>query len=92
MKFEKINIVLTLFVLINYSTSAQNKKINAREKMAFIKGGIYTPLYGSKEEGSGIKVAPFFIDKYPVTNAQFLKFVEENPKWQRSKAETATFF
>jgi len=55
--------------------------------MVFIKGGIYTPLYISKKEGTGVEVAPFFIDKYAVTNSQFLKFVKENPKWKRSNAK-----
>ncbi|MCX6169428.1 MAG: formylglycine-generating enzyme family protein [Ignavibacteriales bacterium] len=87
MKINKINIVLIFFVLMSYSSFAQNKKINANEEMVFIKGGIYTPLYISKKEGPGVEVTPFFIDKYAVTNSQFLKFVKENPRWQRSKAK-----
>jgi formylglycine-generating enzyme required for sulfatase activity len=42
-----------------------------------------------KEDGSEnkIKVEPFYMDVYPVTNAQFLEFVKANPKWQRSKVK-----
>jgi formylglycine-generating enzyme required for sulfatase activity len=43
------------------------------------------PLYKEETEESKIKVEPFYMDVYPVTNAQFLEFVKDNPKWLRSK-------
>lgn len=80
------NILFFLMLSIN-ALLAQSNKINPANNVVLISGGIYTPLYGEKNNNLKIKVAPFFIDKYPVTNAQFLKFVKENPKWQRSKVK-----
>lgn len=50
--------------------------------MVPIDGGTYEPLYGT---GDPVEVKAFAMDKYPVTNAQFLEFVKENEKWRRSK-------
>lgn len=36
------------------------------------------------EESQLIEVAAFEMDKYPITNAEFLQFTVLNPKWQRS--------
>ena len=51
--------------------------------MRTISGGTFVPLYGS--DASGIKVNSFMLDTYPITNAQFLAFVKEYPKWKKSK-------
>lgn len=50
--------------------------------MAEIEGGSFIPLYGTGEE---VSVEGFLMDVYPVTNAQYLQFVTENPQWRRSR-------
>ena len=50
--------------------------------MVFVKGGTFQPLYGT--DTIPVKVNSFRLDKYPVTNAEFLGFVENNPKWRKS--------
>lgn len=50
--------------------------------MVTVKGGVYLPLYGTADKT--VKVDPFLMDIYPVTNAEFLKFVKENPQWKKS--------
>jgi formylglycine-generating enzyme required for sulfatase activity len=37
-----------------------------------------------ENEGEPVPVESFYLDIYPVTNREFLEFVEENPKWRRS--------
>ena len=53
--------------------------------MQYIVGGVYTPLF--KEEGAEqpTPVAPFYLDIYPVTNAQYMAFIQANPRWRRSQ-------
>jgi len=66
---------------------SQTNKVVSSSNMARISGGIYTPLYAAKKDNTKIKVAAFYVDKYPVTNTQFLEFVKANPKWQRAKVK-----
>ncbi len=54
-------------------------------RMSLIPAGIYTPLYVDDTTDQNINVESFLIDKYPVTNKEFLKFVTENPKWRKSE-------
>ncbi|WP_348798462.1 formylglycine-generating enzyme family protein [Flavobacterium adhaerens] len=53
-------------------------------KMVTISGGSFVPLYGATTE-KPVKIDPFKIDIYPVTNAQFLQFVKKYPAYSRSK-------
>lgn len=53
--------------------------------MAVVKGGSFVPLYGV--DSLLVRVPSFEMDRYPVTQAQFLDFVRENPQWQRSRAK-----
>jgi sulfatase modifying factor 1 len=69
-----------LMVFISPSTWGQDSVTNAG--MANITAGEYRPLYLSLDSPL-ISVAPFRLDKLPVTNREFRKFVTENPKWQR---------
>lgn len=54
-------------------------------KMVCISAGYFTPLFKDETDAGKIKIEPFYMDVYPVTNAQFLEFVKANPKWQRSR-------
>ncbi len=49
--------------------------------MADIPGGEYVPLYVDREQP--VQVAPFRLDVYPVTNAEYLAFVREHVQWRK---------
>ena len=51
--------------------------------MARIAKGFFIPLYIKKQKKYPVKT--FWLDRYPVTNAQFLQFVKKNPRWRRSR-------
>ena len=51
--------------------------------MSRIKGGDFVPLYGS--DSADVSVDGFLLDVYPVTNEQYLVFIKDYPKWERSK-------
>lgn len=46
--------------------------------------GTWKPLYPAEGEEK-IDVEPFLLDVRPVTNAEFLAFVSDHPKWRRDK-------
>lgn len=59
---------------------------DAGREVLLVPGGEYLPLYGDADgsNGPGISVETFRMDKYPVTNADFLRFVKAHPEWRRS--------
>lgn len=59
-------------------------------EMVRIAGGSYSPLF--KQDGAKqlIKVAPFYLDKFQVTNGEFLSFTNSYNQW--SKAEVKPIF
>ncbi len=80
-----ISLVLALLATTLTAARAQTEShvALALPPMASIEGGkvqLLFPIEGEEE----IPVAPFRIDIFPVTNAQFLDFVKANPLWARS--------
>ena len=78
--------VMKLIPLLTFFTLVASGSAAAAE-MAKVEGGSYRPLY-LKKETSIIKVKPFQIDKYPVTNAEFAEFVKKHPQWQKGKVSS----
>jgi formylglycine-generating enzyme required for sulfatase activity len=54
-------------------------------QMALIGGGEYRPLFPPNGKETTVAVAPFRLDKTPVTNGEFLAFVREHPEWRRDR-------
>jgi formylglycine-generating enzyme required for sulfatase activity len=79
-KLIKISIAIIFFAQLLVA----NKPGFQNQEMSIIPAGIYTPLYVDDTTDQSVKVESFLIDKYPVTNEQFLEFVKKNPKWKRS--------
>ena len=52
--------------------------------MALIPAGVYEPILRGQDEPASVSVPAFKLDVRPVTNAEFLAFVREKPRWQRS--------
>ena len=53
--------------------------------MRFIVGGVYAPLFKAEGVARATTVSPFYLDIYPVTNAQYGAFVQANRRWRRSQ-------
>jgi formylglycine-generating enzyme len=62
----------------------QSQAFGQSGSMVKIEGGEFIPLYGTK---TAVKIDDFYMDVYPVTNAEFLEFVIKNPRWKRSKVK-----
>lgn len=54
-----------------------------QKDMVLIKGGIFAPQFGGNT--SDVAIASFMLDIYPVSNADYIQFLKENPKWRKSK-------
>jgi formylglycine-generating enzyme required for sulfatase activity len=59
--------------------------LGAEPGMVAIPAAVYRPLFRGEKDAKEVPVAGFQLDARPVTNGEFLEFVRENPKWQRSK-------
>lgn len=80
--------LLILLSFVCYTAKAQKDLPDQTipNGMARIKGGTFVPLYGSSDS-SRLMVQDFLLDQYPVTNAEFLAFVEKYPQWQKEKVK-----
>ena len=67
---------LLIIVLIAAGSGSEPKS-----RAAMISGGTFTPLYGVEKSDQTLVVNPFAIDRYPVTNKDFLDFVANHPAW-----------
>ena len=75
----RLLIIILTFV---FAVSAQKKSVPT--EMVLIEGGNYTPLYINDTTSQTVKVESFLLDKYAVTNNEFLEFIKAVPKWKRS--------
>lgn len=81
-------ILVALAVLAASLSPEQAVQTAAPKGMVYVGGGSYEALYADPSRTEGEIVAPFFLSRYPVTNADFLDFVRENPEWRRSSARS----
>ncbi len=52
---------------------------------ATLPGGIFHSALKYEDRKNGVRVAPFQLMQRPVTNAQFLFFVQTHPQWRRDR-------
>ena len=74
---------------ISENPTTENVKltsISSSKKMAKIEAGTYKAFFG-KDSTQNVKVATFYLDESPVTNAEYLKFLKANPQWTKSQVK-----
>lgn len=76
-----IPLIIVSFILAGFLSSGHS----APDDMVRVDGGTYLPFYSSNREST--RVEPFYMDKYQVTNRDFLEFVRENPEWRKSQVK-----
>jgi sulfatase modifying factor 1 len=59
----------------------------AAQEMARIPGGAYVPMF--RNGPATVTVAPFSLDRLPVTRAEYLAFVTAEPRWRRGRVSRA---
>lgn len=85
MFFTRATFARLLVVVLVTMTSASARDFTG---MVLIPAGDYTPLIRSKDEPVTVRVNAFYLDTRPVTNAEFLAFVQANPRWLRSRVSS----
>ncbi len=55
--------------------------------MARIDAGMFRPFFLAPGDPKEVPVKAFYLDVLPVTNGDFLAFVQANPQWRRSQAK-----
>ena len=56
-------------------------------EMALVPAGMHRPLFTSPDELKEVPVKSFRLDRFPVTNGEFIEFVRRNPRWRRSQVK-----
>jgi len=74
-----------LMALIATSLQAQGPAPD----FALVPGGEFRSALRYEDVTAGTKVAPFLLMRRPVTNGDYLRFVQANPAWQRGRAPRA---
>jgi len=72
-------------VLLAIAAAAPVSAAGAPAGMVLIPAGTYVPLLRAPQDLVRIGVPAFYLDVLPVTNADYLAFVQANPKWRRSR-------
>jgi len=68
------------------STKAAKAQAAKRQPgMAKVGAGTYAPIYPPTPEESRIPMEAFELDRYPVTNGEFLAFVRATPNWRKGR-------
>lgn len=68
------------------NSSEQLNSIVSQKKMMKIEGGEYEAFVGV-DSGRIVQVASFYMDETPVTNAEYLDFLNANPQWTKSNVQ-----
>lgn len=74
-----------LFLLIALITCMSANSKNLKD-MVSVPSGTLTLFILEGGKAKTIPIESFLIDRYPVTNIEFLKFTNKNSKWQKGKA------
>ncbi len=82
LRFVLFAVAVFSFLAIPRDGHAQTR--GASPGMVVVRSGAYAPFYPS-EPDERIRVASFLLDAVPVTNADFLEFVRQRPRWRRSQ-------
>jgi len=61
----------------------------AQDTTLVVPAGRFAPLFGLNKNQKDLPVASFKVDAYPVTNADFQKFLSTHPQWLPSEISSA---
>jgi len=77
--------VLSAVSLVAAGASAAPRATAPPPGMKSVGPGVYSPLYAASPAEREVPVQAFYLDVKPVTNADYLSFVQAHPKWRRDR-------
>ncbi|MDD2762999.1 MAG: formylglycine-generating enzyme family protein [Opitutaceae bacterium] len=77
--------VLAALFLVGTVAAASLPAAERPPGMVLIPAGAYAPLLRDKNDPAKVPVAAFWLDERPVTNGEFLAFVQASPRWRRPR-------
>jgi len=75
------SLLLFVALLVSFTLCAQE----SMPGMAYISGGVYRPFYPPSEKEKEILILSFYLDRYPVTQREYLEFVKQKPAWRKDR-------
>ena len=78
------NTLLTCGLIVAAANLAAGNPSPGPTTFVYVAPGSFQPLLKDKSQITEVKVDAFLLEDAPVTNADYLRFVQENPRWQRS--------
>jgi formylglycine-generating enzyme len=87
MQFRRLGRLLVVTCALASSAVAAPRHAAPPAGMTRIGPGVYKPLYAASPAERTVSVNAFLLDRKPVTNAEFLKFVRANPAWRRDQVK-----
>ncbi len=78
-----VGLWLALGLMLTEGAAASSHSV----RMALVPAGLYRPLFRSDTDPKVVAVESFHLDAWPVTNAEFLEFIQANPRWRRSRVK-----
>jgi formylglycine-generating enzyme required for sulfatase activity len=85
MKLGKVGRAVSIAVALSSVAAAAPRRPAAPAGMSLVGPGVYKPLYAASPAESALEVKAFWLDRKPVTNADFLAFVRKNASWRRDQ-------
>jgi formylglycine-generating enzyme required for sulfatase activity len=84
---RRSSLVIAIAIAALVAVAGPARAAKPAPAMARVGGGTYRPLFPASKAESAITVRPFLLDRAPVTNADFLRFVRAEPTFAKGRTE-----
>ncbi len=90
MIMKNLRVGLVFWIGATLAVAGQTNGVNLAKApvgMAQIPTGVYRPQFRGPDDPREVSVKIFYLEVFPVTNAEFLEFVRAHPRWQRAQVK-----
>jgi formylglycine-generating enzyme required for sulfatase activity len=76
---------VTIMAIGTHGAPALHEQLPAYDDMVRVGPGIYRSLFAESQDKARVPVGAFYLDRYLVTNDQFVDFLRQQPEWGRGQ-------